>query len=340
MSDVMPYSSTRYQDMNDEMMGQWEKAFHEQIHEAVSVFQPELIISHHLWILTALVKKIVPNIPVVGICHGTCLRQLILAEKFAHSVIEGCRKCDLVFALNNYQKEKIVEDYGIKEEKILVLGNGFLNKYFYLPEGKKEDGTVRLVYAGKLSRAKGFFSLLKAFQMLLEEGGSDLELHLAGSCAGDDAVIIQQIKDCSPNRIIYYGAVTQKRLGEIFRKCDILILPSFYEGLPLVIIEGLASGLRVVSTDLPGVRDFLGEKITMSGAINFISLPRLKGVDEPFPEDLPSFEERICQSVTRQINLLKGDNPWKQADFFNALHDLSWERLFQKMEADIEEMLL
>jgi len=48
MSDVMPYQSTRYQDMTDEMLKQWKSAFQKQIDKAINEFQPDLIISHHM----------------------------------------------------------------------------------------------------------------------------------------------------------------------------------------------------------------------------------------------------------------------------------------------------
>ena len=41
MSDVMPYQSTRYQDMTDEMLKQWKSAFQKQIDKAINEFQPD-----------------------------------------------------------------------------------------------------------------------------------------------------------------------------------------------------------------------------------------------------------------------------------------------------------
>ena len=54
------------------------------------------------------------------------------------------------------------------------------------------------------------------------------------------------------------GVLSQKSLAKVRRHSHILVLPSFYEGLPLVILEGLASGCRIVATDLPGNKEILG----------------------------------------------------------------------------------
>jgi len=64
-------------------------------------------------------------------------------------------------------------------------------------------------------------------------------------------------------------------------------LPSFYEGLPLVLVEARACGCRLVATDLPGIRErllpVLGDELAL------VELPRLTGVDKPVAADLPAF---------------------------------------------------
>ena len=57
MSDEMPYESTRYCDMTEEMAGQFANVFLTKIRQAVKEFQPDLILSHHLYLLTALVRE-------------------------------------------------------------------------------------------------------------------------------------------------------------------------------------------------------------------------------------------------------------------------------------------
>jgi hypothetical protein len=76
MSDVMPYISTRYQDMTEEMYKNWEDAFETKIREMWETFQPDVIFCHHLWLLTALTRKILPETTIAAISHGTGLRQI------------------------------------------------------------------------------------------------------------------------------------------------------------------------------------------------------------------------------------------------------------------------
>jgi glycosyltransferase involved in cell wall biosynthesis len=77
---------------------------------------------------------------------------------------------------------------------------------------------------------------------------------------------------------------------------DVFILPSFYEGLPLVLIEAMACGLKTICTDLPGIRPWLDGAIPGSGTI-FVAPPRMHQEDEPFPDDLPVFEQALAEAI-------------------------------------------
>lgn len=76
MSDVMPYPSTRYNQLTKLMTAQLETAFIKALEPVIDDFNPDLIICHHLYFLTSIVREYFPQKRVVGICHGTDLRQL------------------------------------------------------------------------------------------------------------------------------------------------------------------------------------------------------------------------------------------------------------------------
>ena len=75
MSDVVPYESTRFCDLSEEDLCEYEKAFSGIIQNAVNKFEPDIIHSHHLWIVSSMARRQFPNIPMVTTCHGSDLRQ-------------------------------------------------------------------------------------------------------------------------------------------------------------------------------------------------------------------------------------------------------------------------
>ncbi len=339
MSDVMPYPSIRYCNLTEKMFDQWCRAFQDVLKKAVDSFQPDLILSHHLWLLTALTRKTIRDIPVFGICHSTCLRQLKLAPRFSSMVFHWCRKLDGIFALHDYQKEDIFRSYGIDKNRIAVTGAGYPTHIFYPQQGKVLGETVKIVYAGKLSFSKGVLSLIKAYKKLYQKG-FPVELHLIGAGALPDERKIRETAQKAGGKIVFHGAVNQRDLGSIFRASDILVLPSFYEGLPLVVIEALASGLRVVTTNLPGLKEYIGHSLNNSRLISYVELPRCEQVDVPVLEELPNFEERLAQALIGQINALSDLFLWQQEEVIEAIAAMSWEGVFKKMEDFYTKILL
>lgn len=69
MSDVMPYDSTRFCDLDTDRVASYERAFKEVLTTVVPEFQPDVIHSNHLWIVTALVRRLYPQIPAMSLCH-------------------------------------------------------------------------------------------------------------------------------------------------------------------------------------------------------------------------------------------------------------------------------
>jgi glycosyltransferase involved in cell wall biosynthesis len=332
MSDIMPYESTKYSELTDEMLIKWKRAFREVITKAVAEFNPDIIISHHLWILTAYVKELFPYIKVFGVCHGTDLRQLKLAPGFSDYVIKGCAKLDLIFSLNEYQKDKIVEEYGVENGKVQVIGSGYNSFIFYRDECKKEVACIELVYAGKLIFSKGLLSLIKAVDKL-NPIDKKIRLTIVGAGnQGEETEAIYNAARLCKHEVNFTGAVAQDKLAKIFRESDIFVLPSFYEGLPLVLIEALASGLKVVTTDLPGVKHWLGNKINSSGVIEYVKLPRMEKIDVPFKKELPEFENRLKSSIEHQIKrLLEHKNVLDDLGY-ESIKKLSWSGVFEVVE--------
>ena len=76
MSDEMPYRSTRYCDMTREMTRQFQDAFLKAIEKAVDALEPDLILCHHLYLLTAMARERFKEQKVYGFCHNTDLRQM------------------------------------------------------------------------------------------------------------------------------------------------------------------------------------------------------------------------------------------------------------------------
>lgn len=326
MSDVMPYKSRRFCDLDPEAIEAYEKCFEERIQGAVSHFRPDLIHSHHLWLVTALARRLYPDIPMLTSCHGSDLRQFQNCPHLRERVLD-CRELDAVLALSRAQKREIEALYGIDPERVHVVGAGYNDKRFRLG-AKAAPDPVRILYAGKLSRAKGVPWLLRVLGRIEDP---DWHLDLVGGGSGREKEECLQLAQTLGERVTAHGAVSQARLADLMRRAHLFVLPSFFEGLPLVVLEALACGCRVVSTALPGVVELLGA--LDNEAIRLVALPRLHGIDQPHPDDSVSFESALEAALADQIRAAHQSLPMDTIPIAACLKAFSWPQVFNRVEA-------
>lgn len=326
MSDVMPYPSSRFSDMTPEQLDRYEHVFGETITEAVRRFSPDIIHSHHLWLVSSVARRLFPLIPMVTSCHSTDLRQFINNRHLHNRVLEPCRKIDRILALYMDQKKQIEDLFGIDEKRIDIVGGGF-NRKLFSPLIKKVPPPVQIIYAGKLSFAKGVDWLLKVFRDLDD---SDLHLHLAGSGTGVEAQQCLELAAQCGRRITLHGRLNQQKLGELMGRCHFFILPSFFEGLPLVLLEALSTGCRVLTTDLSGCRELLAK--ADDDLFEIVRLPVMNQIDTPDETDRQELEHSLREAIIKmKEKVIRSPSPGKP--IFDAVtHPYGWESIFERIE--------
>ena len=299
MSDIMPYDNTLYKNMTDEMIESWQKAFREKLIQARETFKPDVVITHHLWILSSMVCDVFENVKVLGVCHNTDIRQAEKNLTMKDKYVKSLGKLDKILALSSGVIDGIANIYNYPVEKIVNIGAGYNEKIFYPVEKHEKYDNVKILYAGKFDESKGFYELIKAFR-LLEKKDTKVELELIGNLKEEDRPRVESLVGDS-KRIRIYNAVDQVHLGEIMRHKDIFILPSYFEGLGLIAVEALGSGLRVVATEIEGLIEFLGEKINNSEIIEYVKMPTIYDTDKAVEEEKPAFIERLVETLEVMI---------------------------------------
>lgn len=334
MSDVMPYESSKFCELSDEQLAQYRCSFSTMLKEAVASFKPDIIHTNHLWIVTSMVKSLFPDLPVVTSCHGSDLRQFRKCRHLQSLVLDGCRNLDKIFALSQVQKNEIVELYGIEAKKIAIVGVGYNDQIFH-KESSNSAKRIRLIYAGKLSNSKGVPWLLKALQEL---SISNWELDLVGGGSGEEKEHCLKLAEDIGEQISVHGAIPQLELARLLSKADIFILPSFFEGMPLVVLEALASGCRLIVNDLPGVREILGD--LKSDLISIVPLPRLVNTDQLLKDDEPKFIDDLQKALLKQINHRESAENSKEREKINLLLESNtWHSVFQRVNKHYNQIM-
>lgn len=303
MSDSMPYPSALYSSLDEASLTAFEARFEPVLRKAVEELDPDIIYCHHLFVLTALVRRLFPDKKVYGQCHGTDLRQFINCKQLQEHVREGIAGLDRIFCLHHEQYRQIVDLFGIDDAdkgKISVVGCGYNEELFY-PVSRRysNDGRAEFLYAGKLCRAKGVNELLHAVASPALSD-RDFSLTLAGGCQDEGTLSIYE--SVESERIRWVGPLPQNELAELFREKDVFVLPSYFEGLCLAVIEALASGMLVICTDLP-MREWVDENIPDNNII-YVELPEMAGLDRPVSGGEAVLEERLEEAFLQAMERL------------------------------------
>lgn len=334
MSDVMPYPSIKYSELasDEEKLKIWMDVFDKKVKEVIDRFKPDLIICHHLYLLTAMVASIA-NSRIYGISHNTDLRQYQQTDLKRDYIKENLKKLDKAFFLSEEHADKAIELFGLERKKIEIIGIGYNSNIFKnnrnynrevdsgnYQKDKHDKATINLLYVGKVTKKKGVLSLVKAINILNDE---NIILDIIGG-TGDKAEYDEIVNESkkSKSKINFIAPLTQDKLAIEYNNHDMLILPSFFEGIPLVPLEAMGCGCKVVISNLPGVKDFYDASVR-NASIKYVKLPKLTNIDETSEDELDAFEKRLASAIRESID----DKTVYRPD----LSKISWDNIANKI---------
>jgi glycosyltransferase involved in cell wall biosynthesis len=326
MSDVMPYPSTRFSSMPEARLKVYADSWRRHLGGVIDHFKPDIIHSHHIWLLSSIIKDVAPDTPVITHCHATGLRQMTLCPHLADRVTQGCSRNEQFAVLHGEHAEKLSEVLHLPTRRIHLVGAGYDERVFHA-ECRSGPENRNIIYAGKFSHAKGLPWLLDAMKNLTQKH-SDLTLHVAGSGAGAQSEDLRERMISMSPTVVLHGQLTQIALADLMRRCKICVLPSFHEGLPLALVEAFACGCRIVSTRLPGVEDGLAP--SLGAALDLVSIPRLEDADIPLDRDIPAFVEELTDTLDMALNAPAVDTA--SAAFSRSLAPFTWRAVFERVE--------
>ncbi len=326
MSDEMPYDSTVYSEMTDVEISQLLDAFRDRLIAMKEEFDPDIVITHHLFFISDLVREIFSDRKVVGISHGTDIRQIKKHERFL-KYLGHIKDLDYVLTVTDAEDEAIINKLGVDPVKVENIGGGYNDNIFYPAEIDENREYIRVVYAGKITESKGVFELCKTLP-ILEKKHPNIKLFIIGN---PDRESCLRLKDSANHseRLVICNALDQKKLGNMLRSSDIFVLPSYFEALGLIAIEALACHRLVVTSEIEGLRELLSPVIIGSGVIEFTKLPGIYDVDKPVAADIPAYVKRLAENIDKQISRL--DDGLFTEEISEVILKLSWSNIGQKI---------
>jgi glycosyltransferase involved in cell wall biosynthesis len=170
---------------------------------------------------------------------------------------------DALLTVSEAMRQTAIRDFGAQADQVHTIVNGFNTSVFH-PRDKValrarlglSPEAEQIIYVGRFVEAKGMRELLDAFAALCKHRPR-ARLSLVG-----DGVMKEELQGLIAaaglnDRVQLPGGLPPEQVAEWICASDVLTLPSWSEGYPNVVVEGVACGVPVVATDVGGTREIL-----------------------------------------------------------------------------------
>lgn len=196
------------------------------------------------------------NVPVVVNLHGLEMFQFaadfkvklqyLLLKREAKFIL---RNADWVYSFGGKLNE-ILDRLGVEPKRILDQSNGIQNDW--LVDNPVFHIERTFLFIGRNERRKGIIELHQALKKMIENPNLNFRFNFVGEIDEQTKII--------DSRITYFGEIRdQKVIRDIIDQSDILVCPSFAEGMPTVILEAMARGLAIIVTDVGAVNKLVNK---------------------------------------------------------------------------------
>ncbi|MBQ9414741.1 MAG: glycosyltransferase family 4 protein [Clostridia bacterium] len=172
-----------------------------------------------------------------------------------HHTHKACRR--VIF--QNPDDQKTFENMGIvtKEQSVVVGGSG-VDMAHFKQEPLPKDPVVLMV--ARLVWSKGIREYLKAAEIVKKKRPNVRFLLVGGLDTNDESLTKEELDQYVQNSTIeYLGHSGDVR--EHLKTCSIFVLPSYHEGTPRSVLEAMATGRPIITSDAPGCRETVKEGV-------------------------------------------------------------------------------
>lgn len=194
--------------------------------------------------------------------HGAETREYY-AKRGINVIRKTLDKCDHIVVLSSVWKDYYEQTFGYKNVSIV---NNIVAHADTSIQAERHSN-IRLLFLGHIGHRKGIFDLLDVISDNKDFFDNKIELIIGGNGEIEKLKsVIEQHK--LQNMVKYIGWISGRSKFELLANCDILILPSYNEGLPISILEAMAYSKAVISTTVGGI-----PSIVKNGENGYITTP-------------------------------------------------------------------
>ena len=177
------------------------------------------------------------------------------------------RRSDAIIVPSQSVKTEVHEHLGIDEAKITVIPEAPRSSFWQVPS--EETVAVRrrlnigddfILFVGTIEPRKNLLTLVRAFEEIVRNGVSQTQLVLVGNEGWLTGELHGYLRNADVSeRVRFVGYLADDDLRALYSSCRVFVYPSLYEGFGLPLLEAMACGAPVITSDIPSVRETVGD---------------------------------------------------------------------------------
>jgi glycosyltransferase involved in cell wall biosynthesis len=157
-------------------------------------------------------------------------------------------------------KKTIVEEYGFLDNQVPMIYNGIdLKKCIPKQEYSNKNGIINILHIGRFAEQKNHIGLIESFK-IVHDNAPNTVLNLIGTGTLEKEVK-NKVRELNLDPCVKFLGL-QSNVYPYLNEADIFVLPSLWEGMPITLIEAMATGLPIVATKVGGVSDIIENNVT------------------------------------------------------------------------------
>ncbi|WP_315288987.1 glycosyltransferase family 1 protein, partial [Leptotrichia massiliensis] len=236
----------------------------------------------------------------------------------------AAERSDLIITISESAKSDIIKHFNVDEKKIQIVTPGIdLQKYSYnytdieLENVRKKYDLPQnyILYLGTIEPRKNIERIVKAFKNYKKEVKDDLKLVIVGNKGWKYENIMKLIESMGTD-IIITGYIDEEDKIPIYKLAQFFAFPSLYEGFGMPVLEAMAAGVPVVTSNVSSLPEVAGDAAILV---------------DPLSEDeiFEAYKKIRNDSNYREEMILKGYEQAKKYQWKNSVEVL--EKVYEKM---------
>jgi len=231
------------------------------------------------------------------------------------------KKAKKVITISNSSKDDIIKYYKVSAEKVKVVHLGLKNLSMNAPSEKElsEFGVDKkfILFVGTLQPRKNIARLIEAFSMLPESLLSDYQLVIIGKKGWlYEEILSAPEKFNVTDKVVFLDYISDTELPNFYRKAEVFVLPSLYEGFGLPVLEAMRYGCPVLTSNVSSLPEAGGD------AAQYFEPENVKDIKN-------TIEKVLTDKILREKMIERGREHYKK---------FTWEKAAKEVLGAIEEV--